>query len=72
MGQTGVVDMDFVSPEPVIRALRARYVDTYLPPITMGTPEGMYLAWLDCRQARIPHDDPYTLHCARVCTRHSP
>jgi bifunctional pyridoxal-dependent enzyme with beta-cystathionase and maltose regulon repressor activities len=38
----------------------------------MGTPEGMYLAWLDCRQARIPHDDPYTLHCARVCTRHSP
>ena len=26
-------DMDFVSPEPVLRALRARYVDTYLPSI---------------------------------------
>ena len=44
------------------------YVDTHLPGISMAMPEGTYLAWLDCRQARIPNDDPYTffLEQARV------
>jgi len=37
-----------------------QYVDVHLPAITMGTPEGTYLAWLDCRQAGMPHNDPYT------------
>ncbi|MBI3941762.1 MAG: putative C-S lyase [Chloroflexi bacterium] len=30
------------------------YIKNYLPGITMGRPEGTYLAWLDCRQAGIP------------------
>ena len=29
------------------------YVNQYLPGITMGKPQGTYLAWLDCRQAMI-------------------
>jgi cystathionine beta-lyase len=43
-----------------------QYIDTYLPPITVGTPEGTYLAWLDCRQARLPHNDPYTFFLERA------
>ena len=44
------------------------YVETQLPGISMVMPEGTYLAWLDCRQAGIPHDDPCTffLEQARV------
>jgi cystathionine beta-lyase len=38
----------------------SQYVAAHLPGVTMGTPEGTYLAWLDCRQAGIPHTDPYT------------
>ena len=30
------------------------YVNTQLPGIRMGKPEGTYLAWLDCREAGIP------------------
>jgi cystathionine beta-lyase len=36
------------------------YVQTQLPGVTMTKPEGTYLAWLDCRRAGIPDDDPYT------------
>lgn len=36
------------------------YVKQHWPGVTMGTPEGTYLAWLDCRQAGIPGHDPYT------------
>jgi cysteine-S-conjugate beta-lyase len=43
-----------------------QYVDTHLPDITMGTPEGTYLAWLDCRRAGIPHNDPYTFFLAHA------
>jgi len=32
----------------------AGYVEANLPGITMSTPEGTYLAWLDCREAGIP------------------
>ncbi len=44
------------------------YVETQLPGIAMAKPDGTYLAWLDCRQAGIPQDDPYTffLQQARV------
>ena len=37
-----------------------QYVDAHLPGMTMGTPEGTHLAWLDCRQVNMPHNDPYT------------
>jgi cystathionine beta-lyase len=30
------------------------YVETQLPGLVMGKPEGTYLAWLDCREAGIP------------------
>jgi len=43
-----------------------QYVDTYLPSIAMGTPEGTYLAWLDCRQAGIPKNNPYTFFLQRA------
>jgi cystathionine beta-lyase len=42
------------------RDVVCRYVREYLPGVSMGTPEGTYLAWLDCRQAGIPGNDPYT------------
>ncbi len=43
------------------------YVDRELPGITMGKPEGTYLAWLSCHQSGIP-GNPYTffLEEARV------
>lgn len=46
----------------------AAYVNAHLPGVTMRAPEGTYLAWLDCRQAGIPDNDPYTffLQQARV------
>jgi len=46
------------------------FVRTKLPGIATGTPEGTYLAWLDCRGAGLPGDDPYTffLERARVAT----
>ena len=42
-------------------------MDTQLPGITVGRPEGTYLAWLDCRQAGLP-DNPqrFFLEKARV------
>jgi cystathionine beta-lyase len=42
------------------------YVETKLPMLSMGTPEGTYLAWLDCRQASIPRHDPYTFFLERA------
>ncbi len=45
-----------------------REVPQQLPGVTMTPSEGTYLAWLDCRQARIPGGDPCTffLDTARV------
>jgi cystathionine beta-lyase len=45
-----------------------QYVRSKLPGVTTTAPEGTYLAWLDCREARLPDDDPYTffLEKARV------
>jgi cystathionine beta-lyase len=50
------------------RDVVSQYVQAHLPGVTVGKPEGTYLAWLDCRQAPIPDGDPYTffLDKARV------
>jgi cystathionine beta-lyase len=37
-----------------------------LPGVTMARPEATYLAWLDCRAARIPGGDPYTFFLERA------
>ncbi len=42
------------------------YVQTHLPGVTAAPPEGTYLAWLDCRQARIPNADPYAYFLERA------
>jgi cystathionine beta-lyase len=36
------------------RDVLLNYVETQLPGLFMGKPEGTYLAWLDCREAGIP------------------
>jgi cystathionine beta-lyase len=38
----------------------AAFVAEHLPGVAMWKPEGTYLAWLDCRAAGLPNDDPYT------------
>jgi len=43
-----------------------QYVRTRLPGVEVGVPEGTYLAWLDCRGADIPGDDPYTFFLERA------
>ena len=42
------------------RDFLVKYVRANLPGIEVGVPEGTYLAWLDCRRARIPNNDPFT------------
>ena len=42
------------------RDFLVKYVRTNFPGIEMGIPEGTYLAWLDCRRAGIPSNDPFT------------
>jgi cysteine-S-conjugate beta-lyase len=44
------------------------YVGRHLPGVAVTLPEGTYLAWLDCREAAVPKDDPFTyfLETARV------
>jgi cysteine-S-conjugate beta-lyase len=50
------------------RDFTARYVHEHFPGVTVHPPEGMYLAWLDFRQAGLPGNDPFGffLHKARV------
>ncbi|MCL4560553.1 MAG: PatB family C-S lyase [Chloroflexi bacterium] len=49
------------------RDILSRFVDERLPGISMGKPEGTYLAWLDCRQAGIGEDPAsFFLENARV------
>jgi cystathionine beta-lyase len=59
--------------DAVLRYLEANrdylveYVETQLPGVTMGCPEGTYLGWLDCREAGVdgaPHQ--FFLEQARV------
>ncbi|MBN1810793.1 MAG: PatB family C-S lyase [Anaerolineae bacterium] len=59
--------------DEVLRYLEAnldfllRYVEAYMPGITMSRPEGTYLAWLDCREAGIPgNPHRFFLERARV------
>jgi cystathionine beta-lyase len=42
-----------------------RYVRANLPGLSMVAPEGTYLAWLDCRAARLPGNDPFTFFLER-------
>lgn len=42
------------------------YVDTKMPAVSMALPDGTYLAWLDCRQADLPENDPYTFFLERA------
>jgi cystathionine beta-lyase len=50
------------------------FVKRELPGISMAMPEGTYFAWLDCREARLPLDDPYEffLREARVALSEGP
>jgi cystathionine beta-lyase len=47
------------------RDFLARYVGEHLPGLSMVAPEGTYLAWLDCRGAHLPQDDPFTFFLDR-------
>ena len=42
------------------RDFLVKHVRSNFPGIEMGVPEGTYLAWLDCRRAGIPRNDPFT------------
>jgi cystathionine beta-lyase len=42
------------------------YVRSKLPGVSVFPPEATYLAWLDCRAARLPDDDPYTFFLDRA------
>jgi cystathionine beta-lyase len=48
------------------RDFLAQYVADHLPGVTMARPEGTYLAWLDCRGATLPKDDPFTFFLERA------
>ena len=48
------------------RDVVAEYVKTKLPGVGMAPPEATYLAWLDCREARIPKNDPCTFFLERA------
>jgi cystathionine beta-lyase len=50
------------------RDFLAAYVRDRLPGVGMASPEGTYLAWLDCRPAALPGGDPFAffLDKARV------
>jgi cysteine-S-conjugate beta-lyase len=42
------------------RDFLVEYVRSRLPGISTAAPEATYLAWLDCRAASLPGNDPYT------------
>ncbi len=42
------------------------FVRRRLPGVAVAPPEATYLAWLDCRGARLPNDDPYTFFLERA------
>jgi cystathionine beta-lyase len=42
------------------RDFLVKHVRNNFPGIEVGMPEATYLAWLDCRKARIPNNDPFT------------
>lgn len=42
------------------------FVRSKMPGVSVTPPQGTYLAWLDCRAAGIPGDDPYTFFLERA------
>ena len=48
------------------RDFLADYVRTRIPGVTVAPAEATYLAWLDCRGARIPGGDPYPFFLERA------
>ncbi len=48
------------------RELTVRYVSQRLPGCAVTPPEATYLAWIDCREARIPGGDPYAFFLERA------
>jgi cystathionine beta-lyase len=48
------------------RDFTAGYVRDHFPGVGMYAPEGMYLAWLDFREAGIPGNDPFTFFLAKA------
>jgi cysteine-S-conjugate beta-lyase len=48
------------------RDFLVKHVRANLPGIEMGVPEATYLAWLDCRGAGIPNNDPFTFFLERA------
>lgn len=48
------------------RGLMADFVTTRLPGVSVHPPEGTYLAWLDCREAGLPGNDPFTFFLERA------
>jgi cystathionine beta-lyase len=44
----------------------AEFVRAKLPGVSMAAPEATYLAWLDCREAALPDNDPYTFFLERA------
>jgi cystathionine beta-lyase len=48
------------------RDFLARYVAEQLPGVSMVPPEGTYLAWLDCREAGLPGNDPFAFFLERA------
>ena len=48
------------------RDLVARFVRERLPGVRMVPPEGTYLAWLDCREAKLPDDDAFSFFLERA------
>jgi cysteine-S-conjugate beta-lyase len=50
------------------RDVVSQYVNAHLPGVSMAPPEATYLAWLDCRGASLPGEDPcaFFLEQARV------
>jgi cysteine-S-conjugate beta-lyase len=47
------------------RNFLVKHVRANFPGVEMGVPEATYLAWLDCRGAGIPNNDPFTFFLER-------
>jgi cystathionine beta-lyase len=48
------------------RDFMVEFVRRHLRGVAVAPPEGTYLAWLDCRRARIPGGDPFTFFLERA------
>jgi cysteine-S-conjugate beta-lyase len=48
------------------RDFLVKHVRANFPGIEVGVPEATYLAWLDCRGAGIPNNDPFTFFLERA------